>query len=158
VLWPFAFQGLNALHRINLEDVPLLPTMRRVLLDERDAVLTHALRSCPGACVVGVVGKAHVAGIRRRWGEAQATLDESVAEALQEPEVPLGRRLAPAAAAAMLPLAALGGYRSRVIRYSVGTVVLGFGAGAAWLALAVRRRLRHFEETSMRGGAERGDD
>ena len=37
-------------------------------------VLAHALKSCPGAAVVGVVGKGHVPGIRRLWAQDTAAL------------------------------------------------------------------------------------
>ena len=47
----------------------LHPGAVRVLLDERDEILAHALRQCTGR-VVGVVGLAHCDGIERRWAEA----------------------------------------------------------------------------------------
>ena len=43
------------------------PDAVRVLLDERDAVLTEAIRSAPGRRVVAVVGMAHMDGIERLW-------------------------------------------------------------------------------------------
>jgi pheromone shutdown protein TraB len=45
------------------------PSGVRVLLDERDDVLTKALRGCTGR-VVGVVGLGHLDGIEKRWAEA----------------------------------------------------------------------------------------
>ncbi len=48
------------------------PSAVRVMLDERDDILTKALRGCTGR-VVGVVGLAHVDGIEKRWAEADGT-------------------------------------------------------------------------------------
>ena len=58
------------------------PEFKKVLIDERDMYLTQSLRnayqpvrndSVPGgvspACVVGVVGLGHVAGIKANWNK-----------------------------------------------------------------------------------------
>lgn len=56
-------EALDAYSRIDpLEYEPQPPTYRRVLIEERDAVLAQALRRQPGERVVGVVGKVHVSG------------------------------------------------------------------------------------------------
>ena len=118
----------------------LTPAMRRVLLDERNAVLAHALKTCDGAAVVGIVGKAHVPGIRRLWAEDTAPL---VAAALEEPPPPLGRYAALGAACAALPY---GAYRSRRFRQALGATALGLAGGAAWLVNAVQQRVAFYEQ------------
>ena len=66
-------EALGAQDRLDPTDnAPLPPSMRRILLDERDLVLAHALHRQRGAVVVGVVGRSHLAGIEREW----ATLGE----------------------------------------------------------------------------------
>jgi pheromone shutdown-related protein TraB len=42
-----------------------LPTLRTVLVDERDLYMAHQLRQAPGQRVVAVMGAAHLEGIRR---------------------------------------------------------------------------------------------
>lgn len=42
----------------------------KALVDERDEIMTNAMRNVPsGSTVVGVVGLAHLDGIERRWNE-----------------------------------------------------------------------------------------
>ena len=138
-------RALNALHRVDFDEFPMSRTVRRVLLDERDAVLTHALRTCPGEVVVGVVGKAHVRGIQRLWAEDD--LDAAVAEATREPP----RSLAPLAAAVGTPaVLAYGAYRSRVLRYALAVGAGAACAGAGWLTLALSRRMAFFNESQER--------
>lgn len=83
---------------------PALRALERVLGDERDAVLASSLwraaAASPGDAVVGVVGAAHVAGIKRLWSEAGTPAFEARADALRAP--PAGRS-APGAAASPVP-------------------------------------------------------
>lgn len=44
----------------------LLPSVKEILVDERDVYMAHRIRSAPGQSIVAVVGAAHVAGIKRR--------------------------------------------------------------------------------------------
>lgn len=46
-----------------------LPTVRQVLIDERDQYLSHMIRTAPGKKVVAVVGAGHVPGIRANWDQ-----------------------------------------------------------------------------------------
>ncbi len=48
----------------------VLPELRRVLIDERDAYLTHRIRTAPGNRIVAVVGAGHIPGIQKSWNEA----------------------------------------------------------------------------------------
>lgn len=49
-----------------------LPTLKRVLIDERDRYLAHQIRSAEGRRVVAVVGAGHLAGIGRAIVEDEA--------------------------------------------------------------------------------------
>ncbi|GIX48535.1 MAG: conjugal transfer protein TraB [Candidatus Tectimicrobiota bacterium] len=66
--------GEATLHQLRQQDVltaflqelgAALPTMKRVLIDERDAYLAHCIRNAAGQRLVAVVGAGHVEGIRR---------------------------------------------------------------------------------------------
>jgi pheromone shutdown-related protein TraB len=47
----------------------ILPSMKTVLVDERDQYMAEHLRQAPGKRLVAVVGAAHIPGIRRRLAE-----------------------------------------------------------------------------------------
>lgn len=49
----------------------LLPSMKTVLVDERDRYMAEKLRQAPGHRLVAVVGAAHIPGIRRRLAEPE---------------------------------------------------------------------------------------
>ncbi len=56
-----------------------MPTIKQVLVDERDTFMAEGIRKAPGQKIVAVVGAAHLPGIQRRLAgapTAQATLDE----------------------------------------------------------------------------------
>ena len=93
---------------------------------------------------MGVVGKAHAAGIASRW---ERDLSTEVPAALATPCAPLAPLAAAAAAAVGLPLAA---YRVRAVRYALGAGALAAGAGGAWFVHALRDRLRFFEASQQR--------
>ena len=46
-----------------------LPSLQRVLIDERDQYLAYKIRTAPGKRIVAVVGAGHVPGIKRYWHE-----------------------------------------------------------------------------------------
>ena len=46
-----------------------LPSLQRVLIDERDQYLAYKIRTAPGKRIVAVVGAGHVPGIKRFWHE-----------------------------------------------------------------------------------------
>lgn len=52
-----------------------LPTLRTILIDERDRYLAHKIRTAPGKKIVAVVGAGHVPGIKKYW-EAVMDMDE----------------------------------------------------------------------------------
>ena len=119
--------------------LPLSRTLRAVLIDERDAVLAHAIKGAEGRTVVAVVGKAHVPGIVSLWDKDTAAL---VPPALEEPPPPILTRLCAGAAAAAAPFVL---WRSRTARLALGGSAAGLVAGGAWLALALSDRMRFFE-------------
>ena len=134
--------ALDACHRIDpLVGMSMPPTMRQVLLDERDVVLAESLKKAPGDVVVGVVGKAHMAGIAAVWHEDTSA---RLAHALEEPRPPIGTHLAMAAAAVALPI---GAYRYRVVRYAMGAGTLAVAGGGAWFVNALRDRLAFYERS-----------
>jgi pheromone shutdown-related protein TraB len=64
----------------------VMPALRRVLIDERDAYLAQKIREAPGKKVVAVVGAGHVAGMRAAL-ESDRAVDMD--EITRIPEVPL---------------------------------------------------------------------
>jgi pheromone shutdown-related protein TraB len=52
-----------------------LPTVREILIDERDRYLCERIRTAPGNTIVAVVGAGHVPGIKKHWNEPIA-IDE----------------------------------------------------------------------------------
>jgi len=62
----------------------LLPSVKTILVDERDLFMAHHIRNAPGAKVVAVVGAAHLPGILRRLQEV--TSPEQIAEISIIPE------------------------------------------------------------------------
>ncbi len=45
------------------------PSLKTILIDERDRYLAHRIRTAPGEKIVAVVGAGHVPGITRHWEE-----------------------------------------------------------------------------------------
>jgi pheromone shutdown-related protein TraB len=56
-----------------------MPTLRDILIDERDRYLTEKIRSAPGEKIVAVVGAGHVPGIKRYW---ETPIDTAALEVL----------------------------------------------------------------------------
>ena len=140
-------RAFERVHDADFDDMPLTPTVKQVMLDERDVVLAHALKSCEGDRVVGVVGKGHLDGIRRLWGEDTAAL---LPAALEEPPLPLGRCAVVAGAVAGVPW---GLWRSRRFRWGLGAASLGLAGGAAWLVDALQRRADFYERSQREEAA-----
>jgi len=57
----------------------LLPTVKGILVDERDTFMTHHIRNAPGKKILAVVGAAHLPGIMQQFHEEQ---DVATIEAL----------------------------------------------------------------------------
>ena len=136
-------EALDGFSRIDpLTERSLPPTMRRILIDERDMVLCDKLRSQKGDCIVGVVGKGHLAGIEKVWEDDFRP--EQLAEACEVPRPPILPLVSGLTAIVGVPYAA---YRSRAVRYTCAAGVLVGGGGALWLAAALRERVRFFTES-----------
>jgi pheromone shutdown-related protein TraB len=56
----------------------LLPSVKTILVDERDIYMAHHIRQAPGTKIVAVVGAAHIPGIRRRL--TSTTTPQEIAE------------------------------------------------------------------------------
>ena len=63
-----------------------MPTLKRVLIDERDGYLVQKIRSAEGKKLVAVVGAGHVAGMRAALEESRSV---DMEEIVRIPEVPL---------------------------------------------------------------------
>ena len=57
-----------------------MPSLKRVLIDERDIFLTHKMRDAEGERVVAVVGAGHVEGIKKALAEHQTVDMEAINE------------------------------------------------------------------------------
>jgi len=62
----------------------LLPSVKTILVDERDLFMAHHIRNAPGTKIVAVVGAAHLPGILRRLREE--TSPQQIAEISVIPE------------------------------------------------------------------------
>ena len=137
-------RALNEMHRMEpLSGVSLPPTMRRILIAERDVVLCEALKDAPGERVVGIVGKAHVAGIAQLW---ETDTRSALPACLEEPRPSLLPLLALTTSGLGLPYAA---YRSRAVRLGLGGCGLVGAGGAACFAVALRDRINFFQRTQQ---------
>jgi pheromone shutdown-related protein TraB len=68
----------------------VMPALKRVLIDERDAYLAQKIREAPGRKIVAVVGAGHVAGMR---DTLQSGVTVDMEEVMRIPAVPLIWRL-----------------------------------------------------------------
>lgn len=60
------------------EMADLLPSVKRIMVDERDTYMAHHIKNAPGNRIVAVIGAAHGPGIERQLKEeiSQETIDE----------------------------------------------------------------------------------
>lgn len=102
----------------------LLPSVKTILVDERDRFMAHQIRNAPGTKVVAVVGAAHIPGILNLLPEPQD--EETIAEiASVPPKSRLSRALPwllPALVAALFVGGFFLGHRHQVA-----------GAAVAWI-------------------------
>jgi pheromone shutdown-related protein TraB len=59
----------DMLHLLLSEVGKSLPSLREILIDERDRYLAHKIKSAPGNKIVAVVGAGHVPGIKNYWDQ-----------------------------------------------------------------------------------------
>ncbi len=71
----------------------ILPTVKTILVDERDTYMAHNIRQAPGDKIVAVVGAAHLPGILAKLDQEFA--DADIAELKVVPEKPIISKLIP---------------------------------------------------------------
>jgi pheromone shutdown-related protein TraB len=59
----------DMLHSLLSDVEKSLPSLRAILIDERDRYLAHKIKSAPGEKTVAVVGAGHVPGIKNYWDQ-----------------------------------------------------------------------------------------
>ena len=135
-------RALNEMHRSDpLEGSSLPPTMRRILLSERDIVLCDALKRAPGERVVGVVGRAHVKGISKIWETDTSSELQSCLEVPRPSWKPL---YCAAVGVVAIPYAL---YRSRAARIGLGGCVVAGVASTGYLTVALRDRIDFYQRS-----------
>lgn len=58
----------DALESVLAEVAQAMPTVKKILIDERDLYLAQKIKTAPGEHIVAVVGAGHVPGIIANWG------------------------------------------------------------------------------------------
>ncbi len=117
----------------------MLPSMKTVLVDERDRYMAELLRQAPGKRLVAVVGAAHIPGIRRRLAEQSDPA--CIAELSQIPPKPLLSRVLPwvipAVVIGLFIVGFLFGDRSRLTEAALAWVLANGLLSAAGTVLAL---------------------
>lgn len=117
----------------------MLPSMKTVLVDERDRFMAQHLRQAPGKRLVAVVGAAHVPGIRRRLSEPEEP--ECLAELAQVPPKPRLSKILPwiipAVVVGLFVVGFLFGDRSRLTEAALAWVLANGLLSAAGTILAL---------------------
>lgn len=117
----------------------MLPSMKTVLVDERDRFMAEHLRQAPGRRLVAVVGAAHVPGILRRLSEKADP--ECLVELAQIPPKPLLSKILPwvipAVVIALFIAGFLFGDRSRLTEAALAWVLANGLLSAAGTVLAL---------------------
>jgi pheromone shutdown-related protein TraB len=75
------------------EMAEFLPSVKQILVDERDTFMAHNIRNAPGKKVMAVVGAAHIPGITRKLG--QVFSPEEISEISSIPEKTTFSKLVP---------------------------------------------------------------
>jgi pheromone shutdown protein TraB len=128
----------------------LPPTLHRVLVDERDAILAAALGRAEGPTVVGVVGAAHMPGIEQWFARGLPSEDELASYTT----IPSWRPR-PWHGVAGLSAGALayGAYRSRALQRTLKVSAVGAVLGVAWLGYEVGDRIACYERMQRQAAA-----
>jgi len=107
------------------EMAELLPSVKTILVDERDQYMAHFIRNAPGQKIVAVVGAAHLPGILRRIQEE--TAPETILEISKVPEKrPLSKAipwLIPGVVVALFVAGFFFGDRDRIAGAAIGWVM-----------------------------------
>lgn len=117
----------------------MLPSMKSVLVDERDQYMAELMRQAPGKRLVAVVGAAHVPGIRRRL--ADQSDPNCIAELCQIPPKPRLSKILPwvipAVVIGLFVVGFLFGDRSRLTEAAIAWVLANGLLSAAGAILAL---------------------
>ena len=117
----------------------MLPSMKTVLVDERDRFMAEKLRQAPGRRLVAVVGAAHVPGMRQRLSENSDP--ECLAELSEIPPKPLFSKILPwvipAVVVGLFVVGFLFGDRSRLTEAALAWVLANGLLSAAGTVLAL---------------------
>ncbi len=117
----------------------ILPSMKTVLVDERDRYMAEHLRQAPGKRLVAVVGAAHIPGIRRRLAEQGDPA--CIAELSHIPPKPTFSRvlpwIIPAVVIGLFIVGFLFGDRSRLTEAALAWVLANGLLSAAGVVLAL---------------------
>jgi pheromone shutdown-related protein TraB len=117
----------------------MLPSMKTVLVDERDQYMAEHMRQAPGKRLVAVVGAAHVPGIRRRLAEQSDP--NCIAELSHIPPKPVLSRvlpwIIPAVVVGLFIVGFLFGDRSRLTEAAIAWVLANGLLSAAGTVLAL---------------------
>ncbi len=106
------------------EMAEVLPSVKTILVDERDTYMAHHIRQAPGQKVVAVVGAAHLPGIIRNLDKE--ITPETIAEISTVPEKPLASKVVPW----IIPAVVLGLF---VFGFFLGDRDRITGAAVAWV-------------------------
>lgn len=86
----------------------ILPSVKTILVDERDTYMAHHIRETDGKKIVAVVGAAHLPGISRQLTEEIS--DATIAEISTIPEKPAASKIVPWLIPALVILLFVGGF------------------------------------------------
>lgn len=103
----------------------VLPSVKTILVDERDTYMAHHIQNAPGHKIVAVVGAAHMPGILRQI--PQPIPESDIDEISKVPEKPLVSKLIPWTIPAIVVALFIGGFffgdRSQVTDAALGWVL-----------------------------------
>lgn len=121
------------------EMAEMLPSVKTILVDERDQYMAHFIRQAPGEKIVAVVGAAHLPGILRRIHEE--TSPETILEiSTVPPKAPLSKVipwLIPAVVILLFVVGFFFGDRNRIAGAAIGWVLANGTLSALGALLAL---------------------
>ncbi len=107
------------------EMAEVLPSVKRILVDERDTFMAYKIQQAPGKKIMAIVGAAHIPGITRKI--EQSFSDDEINEISTIPEKPPFSRLVPwiipAIVVALFVIGFLSGNRAQMADAAVAWVL-----------------------------------
>ncbi|WP_429884753.1 TraB/GumN family protein [Geoalkalibacter halelectricus] len=117
----------------------MLPSVKSVLVDERDIYMAYHIRNAPGRRIVAVLGAAHIPGIKRLFGEDISAA--TIAEISRVPPKPIISRaipwIIPAVVISLFVLGFFLGDRQQVAGAALAWVLANGGLSALGALLAL---------------------